>query len=288
VKPKVPVSYSYSTAQAFLEALGPDFTAREVENHLILGVARALAIRPVRDTAFVSIRDAEGLAVAALLSPNRPLVIASNRVRADEAIGELARWLVERGKRLVGFIADVPHAEAFAREWERLGGDKARPPMRQRLHVLREVASVPTARGTLRQAEQGDLELLTQWQGAFNHEAMGQAPDPELRDALTRRLENGEMWIWEDGEPRSMVASARPTRRGIEINSVYTPTEWRGRGYATTSVAALSRHLLDTGRHFCVLYTDLGNPTSNAIYARIGYKPVSDSLFYTLAAQLPV
>ena len=40
--------------------------------------------------------------------------------------------------------------------------------------------------------------------------------------------------------------------------------------------------------HFCVLYTDLWNTTSNAIYARIGYKPVSDSLFYTLAAQLPV
>jgi GNAT superfamily N-acetyltransferase len=254
----------------------------------MLGVAQGLAIRPVSDTAFVSIRDAEGPAVAALMRPDRPLVIASNRVRADEAIGALARWLVGRGKRLVGFIADVPHAEAFAREWERLGGDKARPPMRQRLHVLREVATVPTARGTLRQAGPGDLELLTQWQGAFNHEAMGQAPDPELRDALTRRIENGEMWIWEDGEPRSMVASARPTRTGIAINSVYTPTEWRGRGYATTSVAALSRHLLDAGRDFCVLYTDLGNPTSNAIYARIGYKPVSDSLFYTLTAQLPV
>jgi len=29
-------------------------------------------------------------------------------------------------------------------------------------------------------------------------------------------------------------------------------------------------------RRFCFLFTDLGNPTSNAIYRRIGYEPVSD------------
>ena len=41
--------------------------------------------------------------------------------------------------------------------------------------------------------------------------------------------------------------------------------------------AATSRLQLDRGRRFCFLYTDLANPTSNAIYLRIGYEPVCDS-----------
>jgi hypothetical protein len=36
--------------------------------------------------------------------------------------------------------------------------------------------------------------------------------------------------------------------------------------------------MLDEGRRFCFLYTDLANPTSNKIYQAIGYKPVTDAL----------
>jgi len=64
---------------------------------------------------------------------------------------------------------------------------------------------------------------------------------------------------------------------------VYTPRELRGRGFATATVAALSQLLLDQGHQFCCLYTDLANPTSNAIYQRIGYQAVSDSSVYRLS-----
>ena len=39
----------------------------------------------------------------------------------------------------------------------------------------------------------------------------------------------------------------------------------------------MSQLQLDRGRRFCFLYTDLTNPTSNAIYTRIGYEPVCAS-----------
>ena len=58
----------------------------------------------------------------------------------------------------------------------------------------------------------------------------------------------------------------------------------RGRGFATSLVAAQSRWLLEQGRQFCFLYTDLANPTSNRIYARIGYEPVCDSTEITFTA----
>jgi uncharacterized protein len=57
---------------------------------------------------------------------------------------------------------------------------------------------------------------------------------------------------------------------------VYTPPALCRRGYASACVAALSARLLTEGRRLCFLYTDLANPTSNAIYQKIGYRPVYD------------
>jgi hypothetical protein len=58
---------------------------------------------------------------------------------------------------------------------------------------------------------------------------------------------------------------------------VYTPPELRGNGYATALTAEVSQRLLDGGRTFCFLYTDAANPTSNAIYERIGYRKVCEA-----------
>jgi predicted GNAT family acetyltransferase len=58
--------------------------------------------------------------------------------------------------------------------------------------------------------------------------------------------------------------------------TTYTPLEQRGKGYATACVAALSQRLLTGGRHFCTLFTDLANPTSNRIYQRIGFEALGD------------
>jgi predicted GNAT family acetyltransferase len=42
-------------------------------------------------------------------------------------------------------------------------------------------------------------------------------------------------------------------------------------------VAELSRFLLERGHRACFLYTDLANPTSNAIHERIGYQRIADA-----------
>jgi uncharacterized protein len=50
----------------------------------------------------------------------------------------------------------------------------------------------------------------------------------------------------------------------------------RNRGYAASCVATLTKLMLDSGKKFCCLYTDLANPTSNSIYQKIGYQPICD------------
>jgi predicted GNAT family acetyltransferase len=68
----------------------------------------------------------------------------------------------------------------------------------------------------------------------------------------------------------------------VRVNFVYSPPEFRGRGYATACVTALTRQLLDEGRAFCCLYADRANPTSTGIYERIGYRPIGDASDFIL------
>ena len=90
-------------------------------------------------------------------------------------------------------------------------------------------------------------------------------------------ITGGQVFVWEHhGEPVSMAIKTRPIAHSITVSGVYTPPEYRRQGYATALVARLSQHLLDSGYKFINLFTDLGNPTSNSIYRKIGYHPVCD------------
>ena len=129
----------------------------------------------------------------------------------------------------------------------------------------------------MRTGEGPDLELLERWAAAFAREI----GEPHLADAAItrRRIAKGQLMIWEDGgQPVAMAGSAGATPSGIRVNAVYTPPPLRNRGYASTLVAKLSQQLLDAGRRFCFLYTDLATPTSNKIYKAIGYEPIAESM----------
>jgi predicted GNAT family acetyltransferase len=74
------------------------------------------------------------------------------------------------------------------------------------------------------------------------------------------------------------MAYASPANGGVtRISGVWTPPELRGHGYASGVVAALSTARRAAGEQ-CILYSDLANPVSNAIYEAIGYRRVGDSV----------
>ena len=53
---------------------------------------------------------------------------------------------------------------------------------------------------------------------------------------------------------------------------------------AMRSARPSERKLLDGGRSYCFLYTDLANPTANRIYQRIGYEFACESAEYAFAS----
>ncbi len=137
--------------------------------------------------------------------------------------------------------------------------------------------------GAARVADEGDRTLLVDWLRAFSIEALAEdEPDEAALEASVEHklvADDGAYVLWEvGGEPVSCAGYGSSTPSGTRVGPVYTPPEHRGRGYASAVTAHVSADRLAAGRRFCFLYTDLANPTSNKIYADIGYRPVCAAL----------
>jgi predicted GNAT family acetyltransferase len=266
---------------AFREAAIPYLVRDEARHNLLLGITSTLVQKPdlyeLFDLWLVS--DGHEVAGAALRTPPYNLVLAQP---TDEALDSLVDRLLEEEQELPGVVAAIPELEAFVGTWTSENDLDATLVLRQGIYELRSVLPMPAASGTARPATLGDRELAIRWMTAFAEEALPEALEVERQARMIEaRLEATEasgIWLWEDrGTPVSMSGYGSETPNGIRIGPVYTPPELRGRGYATTLVAEQSRWLLETGRTFCFLYTDLDNPTSNALYRRIGYRMVAES-----------
>ncbi len=195
---------------------------------------------------------------------------------ADDLAGE---W-----PALKGVMGGHDAAHAFARRWRERTG--AEPVLRVHLrqHVLTEVADVPPAPGAARLAGEADLSWLVDAQAAFLAE-VGMPGTPErFHTWLPRRIARGEFRVWEDGGPVAFAGFNGAAPELARIAPVYTFPEHRSRGYATTLTAALARELLESGKRSVFLTTDVTNPTSNAIYARIGFRAENDDYHFEFVA----
>jgi hypothetical protein len=178
---------------------------------------------------------------------------------------------------LNGVGGPAADAEAFARGWVARRGGTWKVRFRMRIHELTRVSFAgQLAPGSLRKATEADLPLAREWVDAFVRDVGLAVAVPDMAQRLVAR---GLLFFWMDaGRESAMASSSRETRFGCAINMVYTPPQFRRSGYATAAVATLSDTLLKGGRRFCCLYTDLANPTSNSIYAKIGYRPIRDDV----------
>jgi uncharacterized protein len=210
------------------------------------------------------------IVAAALRTPPWPL-LATGFEDPEDAQTLIDAWL-DFDPEVNGISADPATACAIADAWTVRTNRTVTLKLAEAMHTLTQVTP-PTrpAPGRLRQATSADRPTLIEWERGFAAEAL----DGDIEDAperVDRRLAAGHHYIWEDGEPVSMLAHTPAVSGTARIGPVYTPPEHRNRGYATSAVATLSQQLLDSIAHRCMLYTDLANPTSNRIYASIGYQ----------------
>ncbi len=277
---------SYEAASAFLAHARAWLEQDETTNNLILSVAVRLAEHPDRikqPPYLATVENGGALVAAAVMTPPQRVLLCSAAGADPAPLRPVLDDLRVGGWPVPGVVAPSATSDAFARLWSAATGCAYRPAMRERAYELRRVISPAAVSGCLRVATETDLPLAVDWVYRFMQDAglPGTVEDAHERAAL--RIDDRDLFLWDDGGPVSMAAKARHTTHGMIVSLVYTPRELRGRGYASACVAALSQQLLDAGWEFCALFADLANPTSNDIYQRIGYRPVCDFNEYDFA-----
>jgi RimJ/RimL family protein N-acetyltransferase len=229
--------------------------------------------------------DPDMISGAFMHTPGFPVFLT---IASAPAAAELAGLLGQAKRAVPGINASAQAAEAFAGTWRQRSGDAVAVHRLMRLHRLGTLVwPDPRPEGSPRPADQRDRDLLVSWFDAFAVE-VDDAAAQDHAAAVDERLRYGGITVWEaGGAPVSIAGITRAVAGMIRVGPVYTPPGLRGRGYAGAATAAVSQAALGAGATEVVLYTDLANPTSNALYERLGYVPVEDRVVLTFERRGP-
>lgn len=278
---------TYTDAKEFLAHAGGGIADFEVHNGLMLGTIQELSARLPAwlkgEVYLASVFEHNKVLTAGMITPPFGLVLAQGAKDSSEAIQLIAQDLYDRKREVPDVNGPKFHAEQFAQQWSALTGHNHELLMAERVYELRQVSPPSGIPGKSRLATLADLERIVDWMEDFLQEALDEKNPREVMISVAKNfLEEQRFMFWvHEGQVVSMALRVRDTPEGAIISYVYTPPDLRCRGYATALVARLSQHCIDSGKDYCMLFTDLANPTSNSIYRQIGYQPVCDFDKYT-------
>ena len=264
----------YSNTEAFAADVLEILLENEVQNDLPISFIN----NKTADTSnwlLASVKDSNGGVVltAACTPPFNIVIYETSNKPNDIAVKLLSDELKNIGFAIPGVLAEQKLAQRFAKAYTEDGRFYWHLSMNiMRLDVVKDITK---ASGHWRPLREDDLFYVPYWERVFCEECHVEVYDIMTNvERLKLRLGKDTHYIWEDGHPVSQAVHGRSTQNGAVIIGVYTPPHYRGKGYASSVVAELSRILLERGNKFCSLFADASNPISCGIYRKIGYKDI--------------
>ena len=170
----------------------------------------------------------------------------------------------------VGIAEDwSAHADlewAISHEWTAYSLDKVTMPSEK-------------AEGRLRFANQDEKYIVAEWGSYYEEEK----PAPiSVTKFLLYKLDEGELYVWDDGGPKTLIAVSGLTENCARVSAVFTPREFRGNGYASIAVAEVTQKLLESGKKYVTLLVDKHDPRVMRIYERLGYEKIGSKVNISL------
>jgi predicted GNAT family acetyltransferase len=267
---------SHRSVDEFRAIAEPLYRRDPVANTIELTLLRAG--RFPDDSLLLSVWN-DGLPVgAALQTPPYPL--ACNGI-PPIAMDSVAAQLVGRRPELTGVRGVRSRAVAFADAWHAITGRAGTTSSEERLYQLGTLRLPAGVSGAPREAHDDDRGLLVDWVELFFSETFSRARDDDAgNEFINAAKDKGDQFVlWVvDGKPVSMAMLRAPAFGVSRIGPVFTAQDRRGRGYGSAVTGASADLARRSGTPEVVVFADLANPVSNAIYQRIGFEPVVDGI----------
>lgn len=264
-----------NNALSFLKLVKPLLLEKESEYSLMLGIAGLRVAKTIDDCIYFVLFDRNELIGCSVLSKKNFVVTQI----PEPFLLTIANYLKKENYILPGIVGDPATSERFAYIWSNLINCKYKLAMDQKIYQLNEVLLPSNLQGKLINARLDHTELVGKWLFEFSCESLPHEPTTleNSTEFAKQKINNCDVYLLQSlaDELVSMNFVGRPTDHGITVSAVYTPKVFRRKGYASAIVAKTSQLMIQNGRKFCVLYTDMANPTSNKIYQKIGYKEVA-------------
>jgi uncharacterized protein len=205
-------------------------------------------------------------------------------LQAPDNPAELARVAIEAtGRPLLAMLGPLSQVE-MAHAGLGLGEQAVQRRSPEDLFVLNLsdlIAPGPlgSSATSCRRAESQDLALLREWRFNYELECTG-LPDADTTRSLAAQMIEGhvarkEAFLLEvDGEPVSLCTHTARVSDIVQIGGVWTPPEWRRRGYARRVVAGALHVAEQEGVSRAVLFTE--SPAARRCYEALGFQRIGD------------
>ena len=272
---KVPTFVEHASASAFLDKCAPWLSKNEDLNNGLLSLADVLrSDRHIHDPPFFycHLADQDRILGCAILAEPDGLVLSEMEPTTSAS---LFSWLHDKiglPSRIFGPVEpSFRLAELYAKAFNR----KEEVHSRWRVHRLDEsLAQTIRVPGQVTLAGPNDKHLVSSWGQEYNVE---KPANVNIEKFLLRKLDDGLLYFWSDGEPKSLATLSGTFCTGPRISSVFTPRLYRGRGYAFALVYNLGNSLFDSGSSYITLNTLLGDPVED-MYRKIGYRVIGEKI----------
>lgn len=195
---------------------------------------------------------------------------ALNKEEQKQVIESLCESV--KAARIAGIAAAPQVASQFVDKYAKLTDSTYNLAMGLQSFHCPQVVAPKQVNGRMISAEMHHLGTIAEFLSGFIYWGFGKTvtSDSQLVNA-ERLIRSRDLFLWEAGDAVvSMAFISDRSGNHARINSVYTPPELRGNGYASALVAGVSQKVLDEGLT-PILFTDISNPISNRVYTNIGY-----------------
>jgi RimJ/RimL family protein N-acetyltransferase len=275
---------TFSNCEDFLNINEKLLLKNESFHNLILGIAYNIRDKKIEATEplFFTIKNKDIVVACALRSNSeKPLALTE---MSNEAIDQLVKTLLDSEVDLSGVIGEESTADYFKNQWTKIKKLNFETHIHLGVYECFKVKWPNVVLGQLILAKEGHYDILKKWVIGFYQDCFPQNPinEKEIEALMNRHLNNRVVYFLEDENNVivSMAGNIRSTLNSGTVSLVYSPPEFRGKGFACSVVALLSDKIIKDGKKCANLFTDLTNPTSNSIYQKIGFIKIGQNIHY--------